>query len=245
MSIPHNLIINADDLGHGSSVNKAILFCFEQGYINSTSLMTNTDGYNEAVEIVHQNPSITNIGLHVNLIRGKPLSNFTNKSYLDENGELDHNKINRVFNYLDSAARSEFSKEIHAQIDKALADNIAISHLDSHLHVHNLPIFYNLFLEAAKFYNIKLRLAQTYNSGNYLKFYYRQYINNIIRKSKHNYSDYFVTVDSLFDTSSANDEQDGIKEIMLHPDFDADGRLIDSFDDPSLKKWLLFLKERT
>ena len=81
MPIPENLIINADDLGYNSSVNKAIFFCFEQGYINSTSLMTNTIGYEEAVETIHKSPFVRNIGLHINLVREKPLSNFSNKSY--------------------------------------------------------------------------------------------------------------------------------------------------------------------
>jgi chitin disaccharide deacetylase len=242
MSIPNNLIINADDLGHDGSVNKAILYCFEHGLINSTSLMTNTEGYQESVDMIHNNGSIVNIGIHVNLMSNKPLSNFKRRQYLEETGVWNKDNINRVFNYFDSSTRAEFSKEIYAQIDRALKDKIQINHLDSHLHIHNLPCFYNLFLDAAKHYGIKLRLAQTYNNGNYIKFYYRKYINNIIKASKCNYSDYFVTVDSLFEKPTEKTDTYGISEIMLHPDFDANGALIDSFDDPSLKKWLQYLQ---
>ena len=117
MSIHKNLIINADDLGYNNPTNEAISFCFEQGYINSTSLMTNTACYEEAVDIIHQNSSIINIGLHINLGSGRPVSNFVNKAYLNEEGEWDRQKTNQVLNYFDSTVRAEFSTEIHAQID--------------------------------------------------------------------------------------------------------------------------------
>ncbi len=145
MLIPANILANADDLGYNTSVNKAILYCFEQGYINSTSLMTSTAYFDETVNLVHENTVITNIGIHVNLAEeGPPLTDFS-ENYLDDAGNWDIRKTNRLFNPLDRASKTAFSKEINAQIERALAAKISVVHLDSHLHLHTLPCVYKLF----------------------------------------------------------------------------------------------------
>ena len=74
--IPDYIIANADDLGYSHSVNKAILYCFEHGYINSASLMTNTGFFDEAVSMIKENPVIRNIGVHIDLAEGKPDNRF-------------------------------------------------------------------------------------------------------------------------------------------------------------------------
>ena len=246
--IPNNIIANADDFGLKTSINKAILYCFEKGYINSTSLMTNTACFDEAADIFHSNPVMHNIGVHVNLSEGKPLTNFSQAKYLDENGNWDNARILSKKQILSSGAKVAFSKEIHAQINKAIANKIPIVHLDSHFHSHTLPCFYNLFLEAAKSHKLKIRLAQTYNEGSYLKFYYRKYINSAFKTGGSNYTDLFDDVTNfLKHTDSLKTEQ--TIEIMLHPDFNSLGILYDHFDigntkkeDPkSIEDWISFL----
>ena len=46
------IYINADDFGLGTSVNKAIVECFNSGIINSTTLMANMPGFDEAIELL-------------------------------------------------------------------------------------------------------------------------------------------------------------------------------------------------
>ena len=183
MLIPNNTIVNADDLGLRPSINQAIFYCFEHKIINSTSLITNTKYFEETVNLIHENPAVCNLGVHINLAEGKPLTNFNQLFYLDENGNWDLKKINKKINFLNSEAKNAFSKEIFAQIDKALSIKKDIIHLDSHYHLHTLPCFYKLFFQASKHYKLKLRLAQTYNEGSYLKFLYRKYINNLLIKN--------------------------------------------------------------
>lgn len=242
MCIPSNVIANADDFGIRSSVNKAILYCFEQDYINSTSIMVNTGFFEEAVDFIHDQPSIINVGVHVNLAAGKPISNFNQPAYLTDDGNWNFNIVNKKLNFLSAADQAAFSKEIHAQIDKALSNKIPLVHIDSHRHIHNLPGFYKLFLEAAKHYKLKIRLSQTYNEGNYLNFYYRKYINNVFRKEENNYSDYFEDVQHFF-KNEKRAGKNGVVEIMLHPDFDANDKLFDHFDKNSLKNWITFLED--
>ena len=240
MHIPENIIANADDLGYNTAVNRAILYCFETGYINSTSLMTNTTAFAETVNLIHESPAISNIGIHIDLAEGRPLTNFK-EDYLDANGNWDVNKTNRVRNSLNSAAKAAFGQEINAQIKRALSEKIKVQHLDSHLHLHTLPCFFKLFLEAAKHHKLKIRLAQTYNEGSLLKFYYRKYINQRFRKTGNNYSDRFETVDRFLQHKE-HPNKTIITEVMLHPWFTEEGILVDHYDRDTLTNWITFLK---
>jgi len=235
-----NILANADDLGLNSSVNQAILCCFEKGYINSTSLLTNTVHFDETVDLIHANPVIHRIGVHVNLAGDKPVTNFNNHNYLDEYGNWDIKKTNKKLIFLSTVDKSAFLKEIYAQIDRALLSQIPIVHLDSHFHLHTLPGFYQLFLQAAEKYKIKLRLAQTYSEGNSFKFIYRKYINHKFKANHINYSDYFETVDQFLKSTTRFTTTKNI-ELMLHPDMDSSGKLTDHYDADTMSNWIMFL----
>jgi predicted glycoside hydrolase/deacetylase ChbG (UPF0249 family) len=240
MRIAEDIIANADDLGIKQSVNAAILRCFELGYINSTSVITNTVYFNETIDLIRTNKSITNVGLHVNLIEGKPLSNFTASQYLDEDGSWAKEKLNNKRLLLNRTEKTAFYNEIVMQIDRALGAKIPVLHLDSHYHLHTLPAFFDLFLQVAKLYKLKIRIAQTFNEGNYLNYWYRLYINGIYRHHKLNYSQHFLTVESLLHNKNVN-SYGGVIEVMLHPDLDPSGKLIDHVDPFALANWMEFV----
>jgi len=240
MPISANIIANADDLGFSDSVNKAILKCYQEGYINSTSLMTDTPEFEATVNLVHQNPVIQNIGVHVDLAQFRPLTDFK-EDFLDAHGNWDVYKTNKLLIKLSDAGKAAFAKEISAQIERALDSKIKIVHLDSHLHLHTLPAFRKLFMVAAGRYKLKLRLAQTYNEGSYLKFYYRRYINGLVKRAGLNYAEGFETVSRFLEYK--NHSRKSVIEIMLHPDLDANGALTDHFDDATMKSWLGYLNE--
>ncbi len=242
MIIPANIIANADDLGFNTSINKAILHCFEREYINSTSLMVNMDGFDDAIDMIHKNDCMSNIGVHINIAEGKPVSDFNRPAYFDAKGNWDFIKVNKKFNFLSAEDKTAFLKEIYSQIDKALANKIPITHIDSHCHLHTLPCFYKLFLETAKHYNLKIRLAQTYNEGNYLNFFYRKYINNVFKNSGNNYSEYFEDAYHFF-KHGGNSRNNQTVEIMLHPDYETNGNLSDHFDAEGFKRWISFLEK--
>src|SRR5471030_2133213 len=191
MPLPSNIIANADDLGWDLSVNKAILYCFEKGYINSVSLMTNKPGFEDAVNLIHTNPAIKNIGVHVNLYSGKPHTDFPNKNFLLESGDWNLKKTRKTIQFFDPQTKTWFLNEVEAQVKIAMNAGVKITHLDSHLHLHTLPGFYQIFVDVAKRHQLKLRLAQTNNEGNYIKFLFRKYVNYKIKKAGSNYSDRF------------------------------------------------------
>jgi len=238
MQIPGNIIANADDLGFNDSVNQAILYCFKSGYINSTSLMTNTPHFGATVELIKNNPEIGNIGLHVDLAQFRPVTDFR-ANFLDKDGNWDVWKTKKLLVSLSSEDKKAFAKEINAQIERAIDQDIKLVHLDAHLHLHTSPGFFNFFLAAAIKYNLKLRLAQTFNEGSYLKYYYRKFINGQIKKNGCNYSERFETVSRYLQYNS--NESKISTEIMLHPDLDQNGKLTDHFDDETIRSWLRFL----
>jgi predicted glycoside hydrolase/deacetylase ChbG (UPF0249 family) len=244
MLIPSYVIANADDLGLSSSVNKAILYCFENELINSTSLITNTLYFDETVNLIHENSIIRNIGIHINIADGRPITNFIPAPYIDDFGNWNLEKIEQKFTFLPKVAEAAFWNEILAQIDKAIDSNIQISHLDSHYHLHTLPCFYQLFLKAAEKYKIKLRLAQTYNEGNYLKYLYRKRINSLFIDKHLHYANYFETVTKYLSRPANFNDGSKFIEIMLHPDFDYNGNLTDHYDKQTMEDWMTFLGKK-
>ncbi|WP_461450154.1 ChbG/HpnK family deacetylase [Mucilaginibacter sp.] len=237
--------MNADDFGLSSSVNNAVLYCYQLEYINSSSLFaTNTNdlAIYEALDMIKSNKVIKNVGIHINLDDGKPLTNFKNKHFLNEDGKWDSSKTGKKIKFLDTQTRHDFYNEIESQILKILRTNIKINHIDSHHHLHTLPGFYNLFLTAARKYKLKLRIAQTYNEGNYIKSVFRKYVNMKIKANGYNYSDFFETVDHFL-----AHKIDGINykktELMLHPDFDTLGKLTDHYSASDMNNWLSYLKK--
>ncbi len=49
--IPENIIINADDFGFDHNRNEAIAYCIRSKIINSTTLMANMDGLENALKL--------------------------------------------------------------------------------------------------------------------------------------------------------------------------------------------------
>lgn len=241
MRFPVNVLANADDFGYSNSVNKAISFCFENGYINSATLLTNTAAFEEAVYMIKDNSSICNIGVHINLAEGIPLTNVS-PVFLKPDGSWDLQKTGNPLNWLGNAEKKALQKEIYAQVEKARAHGVQLNHMDSHYHLHALPGMFNLFLNVATHFNLKMRLAQTYREGNYLKFWYRQFINSRLTRRGLNYTDRFENVNQFLSAGQFDKGADKI-EIMLHPDFDINGTLTDHFDARGMAKWVDYLMQ--
>jgi predicted glycoside hydrolase/deacetylase ChbG (UPF0249 family) len=237
--IPDNIIVNADDFGLNASVNDAILTCFKKGFINSASLMANKLGFREAINLIHANKCIQNIGVHINLVDGAPVSYFQDGRFLDQNGCWNMSATGKKIQIFNKFTTSCFREEIKSQVEKVKNEGIEITHIDSHLHLHTLPHFTNIFIDIAKEYSIKLRLAQTYNEGYFLKFLFRYYLNSRIKRAGLNYSDLFETISYFKKNDRHNRRQ--IIEVMLHPDFNTNGELTDHYIPTDVSDWLAYL----
>lgn len=129
------LVIHADDLGMAHSVNRAIFEAFENHWITSASILVPCPWFPEVAAWARAHPD-ADLGIHMALnsewttFRWRPISGPEKvPSLLDDDGyfplvETDvaaHAKI------------SEVEMELTAQIEKARAAGIRISHLDTHM----------------------------------------------------------------------------------------------------------------
>lgn len=239
------IIINADDFGISSEVNEAIKYCFSKKLIHFTSLMVNMPYTKEAVEIARNNGFLDRIGLHLNLVEGKPLTQeITKTRYCDLNGFFNGsimNGKNRLF--VSKQELKAIKIEIKAQIDKFLDYVNVIHRIDSHRHSHiNYPILKIVLRILRNFNDCQVRLCRNIpkEKRKIFKNIYKKCINKkISRYNKlHNNCNikYFGSIDDL-EKFENNKKIDSSVEIMVHPIIQ-NGVLLDAINIKSIEEWL-------
>lgn len=130
------LVINADDLGYSRHVNDRIFELMDRGRITSATLMANGPAFEEAAEGLRAYPQCS-FGVHLNCTEFRPLTDHRGlRVLLDAKGHLSKrpSRVPPTTNLL-RAIYGEWS----AQIERVRSAGVAISHLDSHQHVHTIP----------------------------------------------------------------------------------------------------------
>jgi hopanoid biosynthesis associated protein HpnK len=146
------LIINADDFGLTSGVNRGILEAHTSGVVTSATLMACGAQFGEAVALAAQAPKLS-VGCHVVLVDGSPVLEAPRVSSLIANsGPRFRESIIRfaVFATAGRLDQDEIEAEVTAQIKKLQASGIHVSHLDSHKHTHMFPVALRGILRAAR-----------------------------------------------------------------------------------------------
>ena len=151
------LIINADDLGLSNGVNQGIEQAHQNGLVTSATLLTNMPGFSTGVEVAYNNPDL-GIGIHLNIIRGEPLSPTESVlPLLDTSGKFFSNiyQIGRL------AANPEFQKaaeqEYRQQIEKVLDACLKPDHLDFEKHHGIWKPLYKIGCQLADEYGLAIR----------------------------------------------------------------------------------------
>jgi hopanoid biosynthesis associated protein HpnK len=143
------LIVNADDFGYTSGVNRAIVEAHSRGVVTSSTLMANGAAFADAVQLSKTVPELS-VGCHVVLTDGEPvldagqLPSLTTASHFRDGmiafaaraiaGGMDANQI---------------TAEATVQIRKIQSAGIAVSHFDTHKHTHLFPKILRPLLRAA------------------------------------------------------------------------------------------------
>ena len=164
-------IFNADDFGMSRGVNQAIAKAYHEGILNSTSLMINLDFVGEALELKKEMPNL-DVGLHLNLTNQYPLSNPSDIPLLvDEQGKFKHGFVNLfLLSFFKPAElRRQVEHEARAQLEKAQKLGIKLSHIDSHRHIHHIPLIFNVVKKLAEEYQIPRIRVVNENIFNTLK----------------------------------------------------------------------------
>ena len=151
------LIVNADDFGLHTLINQGIIKGHREGFITSTSIMPSAPAYEEAVELAKANPRL-GVGIHLTLVGGvAPVLPATKiSSLLDDHGCFlpDYVAFAKRF-YTGGVRAGELEAELRAQMEKALASGLSLTHVDSHQHTHVLPGLNGLVIKLCNEYNIK------------------------------------------------------------------------------------------
>jgi len=142
--------VNADDFGLSAGVNRGILEAHAAGVVTSASLMVNTPGFAAAAAAARQGPGL-GVGLHLNLTAGRPVSPpDAVPSLCGRDGRL-HSHARLVARALAGRlVAREVEQECAAQIERARAAGVRLTHLDGHLHAHALPGVWRPVLAAAR-----------------------------------------------------------------------------------------------
>lgn len=143
------LIINADDFGLTSGVNRAIAEGNRSGVVTSATLMANAQQSVAAIDLAKTQPGLKT-GCHIVLIDGVPLSanlpSLTNGSRRFRTS-LKQFAVAAVRRQLSA---TEIEREVESQVRKIQACGITLTHVDSHKHTHMFPHVLRPVLRAAR-----------------------------------------------------------------------------------------------
>ena len=216
------MIINADDYGLNEHNTKAIAEAFGKELITDTTMIANGEYFDEAIDLATAQGFIDRIGIHLNMTEGKPLTEAIKhcRSFV-ENGVY-HHKNNRL-KPLTPFEKEAIYKELTAQVEKIQNAGIEITHADSHHHIHTAIFIAPIAVRVCKEHGIeKMRLHRNIGSISAIKMFIKKKYNKWLHKQGFKTTVFFG---SLRDIENA--EIPDNTEIMVHPDFDKDGVLID------------------
>ena len=222
------LIVNADDFGLTENCSLAIAEAFAENLISSTTACANGEYIESAVMLAQEKGFADKIGLHLNITECKPLTDGIKKlPFFCTNGEF-HGKIERY----KKPTKEEiacFKEEITAQIEKILRLGIKPTHIDSHHHIHTAPYFIATVKTVAKEFGIiKMRLHRNVGKIKFYKKLGKTLFNRRLIK------DGFITVEKFGSIEDFRLNRNALYkfpcEIMVHPDYDKSGALIDRIE---------------
>lgn len=148
------LIVNADDFGFTTGINRAIVEAHTRGIVTSSTLMATGRAFDDAVNSAKTLPRLS-VGCHVVLIDGEQVLDAKQLPSL----ALARSGAGHFRDGLKSfAARAltgrldpgEIEAEASAQIRRLQSAGLNVSHVDTHKHTHMFPAVLQPLLRAAK-----------------------------------------------------------------------------------------------
>lgn len=216
------IIINADDYGLNQSCTEAICKAFMNDLITDTTMVANGTYFKEAVDYIQKYQLQGKVGIHFNLTEGKPLTETIATLPAFSKDGLFHGKINRI-KRLNSIEKKAVYEELSAQIIRMEEAGIDITHADSHHHIHTGIFIAPIFAKVCKEHGInKVRLHRNIGSISLVKKTVKKLYNCWLKIHGFETTTYFGSVEDVGQVGVMDN-----LEIMVHPDFDRNGTLID------------------
>ncbi len=154
-------IINADDFANSLNMSEIICKCFNDGSLNSTSIMINSKYLDESLMKLKKIKNIRT-SLHLNIAEGNPVSKPSDIIYLlDKNNQFCKSFEAVFFEYyfggsnkkrmIKKQIKEEFKNQILLYVQKLKTEQINI---DSHQHYHAIPFITDILIELSHEMNI-------------------------------------------------------------------------------------------
>src|SRR4030042_2177505 len=134
-------IINADDFGLAEGANEGIMECYNRGAVTDMSLLAVGEAFGHAVARAREN-NIGRIGVHLALTDSfRPIMPVTEiPTLVNKDGRFSKGHCCFLAKYFSgSISMNEIYAELKSQISKVKKAGFAITHLDSHHHIHIIP----------------------------------------------------------------------------------------------------------
>ena len=167
---PVYIIVNADDYCYFDCVSRGILDSARNGIVTATGIFANTAYFDEHIAWLWDCEDL-DLGVHLNLTHSTPLTLGMQKKLVRWGGRFPE-KYTIAKAVISGAIKAEDVKvEWQAQIERCLEKRLSIRFLNSHEHIHMLPILFPVVQALAKEYDIvhirfpTPELSQSWNAG--------------------------------------------------------------------------------
>lgn len=148
------IITTADDLGIDKDTNSAIRESFDVGVLTSSCLMADGEAFDDAVEnVVKARPNLE-IGIHLDIIECKSLTQSGKSILTDKNGVFNNSYGKMLLKSFDKNFLSAVETEFVAQIEKILSAGIKPVYINTHVHTHSIPNLFKIVCKLADKYSI-------------------------------------------------------------------------------------------
>lgn len=226
------IIINADDFGMSEKVNRAIVTCFHEGVISSTTLMANMGGFENACRLAIENNLLGRVGVHLNVTEGRPLSRRILKEPRFVNGEGEFCFRRNSLLFLTRNEKTALLEEFESQITRCVDMGLSLTHLDSHQHVHTEWSVFSVIPVLVKKYGLRfVRAARNdVNSKPALRRLYKAIFNVRLSYMGLRRTTYFGDVAGFRKMKELGNNQRKSFEIMVHPIIGEHGVVVDKMD---------------
>ena len=148
--------VTLDDFGISLKANREIYKWTKEKKIDYVSVLTNTHFTSDAIRIYKNDVNKKyKLGLHFNLIEGRPLSAKSKvKSLVDKHGRFYPLPIFIFRLFMGRIQKNDILAELQKQYDVFISNGIVCSHINSHQNIHVFHYIYSCILEFAKNNNI-------------------------------------------------------------------------------------------
>ncbi|OGK11547.1 MAG: hypothetical protein A2Y63_03980 [Candidatus Riflebacteria bacterium RBG_13_59_9] len=147
------VVFNADDYGSHPQISQGILQAMRHGAVRSTTVLANLVS-DEELAWLRQVAEVS-VGVHLNLTTGTPLTDFP-AACLDPEGRFSR-RVLFAPEAMPVLEADVVRGELLAQIERVENAGLAISHLDSHHHVHGFAAVLAVVVQIARQRSLSVR----------------------------------------------------------------------------------------